>query len=101
MGPPGDPLSCLIYLQRLLISMAKGAQKEARLRRLREEILKFVSVNPGCTASQIVAWLSIDLKMKNHGLTPRKVGFFIPRYCKELVWKQDSLTGKRIYTNTV
>ena len=101
MGPPGGPLSCLIYLQRLLISMAKGAQKEARLRRLREEILKFVSVNPGCTASQIVAWLSIDLKMKNHGLTPRKVGFFIPRYCKELVWKQDSLTGKRIYTNTV
>ena len=101
MGPPGDPLSCLIYLQRLLISMAKGAQKEARLRRLREEILKFVSVNPGCTASQIVAWLSIDLKMKNHGLTPRKVGFFIPRYCKELVWKQDSLTGKRVYTNTV
>ena len=101
MGPPGDPLSCLIYLQRLMISMAKGAQKEARLRRLREEILKFVSVNPGCTASQIVAWLSIDLKMKNHGLTPRKVGFFIPRYCKELVWKQDSLTGKRIYTNTV
>lgn len=101
MGPPGGPLPCLIYLQRLMISMAKGAQKEARLRRLREEILKFVSVNPGCTASQIVAWLSIDLKMKNHGLTPRKVGFFIPRYCKELVWKQDSLTGKRIYTNTV
>ena len=101
MGPPGGPLHCLIYLQRLLYSMAKGAQKEARLRRLREEILKFVSVNPGCTASQIVAWLSIDLKMKNHGLTPRKVGFFIPRYCKELVWKQDSLTGKRIYTNTV
>ena len=101
MGPLGGPLHCLIYLQRLMISMAKGAQKEARLRRLREEILKFVSVNPGCTASQIVAWLSIDLKMKNHGLTPRKVGFFIPRYCKELVWKQDSLTGKRIYTNTV
>ena len=101
MGPPGYPLSSLIYLQRQLIGMAKGAQKEARLRRLREEILNFVSVNPGCTASQIVAWLSIDLKMKNHGLTPRKVGFFIPRYCKELVWKQDSLTGKRVYTNTV
>jgi len=100
MGPPGGPLHCLIYLQRPSSSMAKGAQKEARLRRLREEILKFVSVNPGCTASQIVAWLSIDLKMKNHGLTPRKVGFFIPRYCKELVWKQDSLTGKRVYTNT-
>ena len=101
MGPPGVPLLSLIYFGQPITSMAKGAQKEARLRRLREEILKFVSVNPGCTASQIVAWLSIDLKMKNHGLTPRKVGFFIPRYCKELVWKQDSLTGKRIYTNTV
>ncbi len=101
MGPPGGPLSFLIYPQRQFNTMAKGAQKEARLRRLREEILNFVSVNPGCTASQIVAWLSIDLKMKNHGLTPRKVGFFIPRYCKELVWKQDSLTGKRVYTNTV
>ncbi len=77
--------------------MAKGAQKQARLRRLREEILNFVTTNPGCTASQIVAWLSIDLRMKNHGLTPRKVGFFIPRYCKELIWRQDSQTVKRVY----
>ena len=99
LGPPGVPMYFLIYLRRHLDTMAKGSQKEARLRRLREEILNYVTGNPGCTASQIVAWLSIDLKMKNHGLTPRKVGFFIPRYCKELVWKQDSMTGKRIYTN--
>ncbi len=100
MGSPGGPLSSLIYLRGQIDSMAKGTQKEARLRRLKEEILSFVNINPGCTASQIVAWLSIDLKMKNHGLTPRKIGFFIPRYCKELVWKQDSMTGKRIYTNS-
>lgn len=77
--------------------MAKGTQKAARLRRLREEILSFVSFNPGCTASQIVAWLSIDRRMKNHGLTPRKVGFFIPRHCQELTWEQDRMTGKRVY----
>ena len=100
MGPPGVPLLSLIYLGRQIESMAKGTQKEARLRRLREEILNFVNINPGCTASQIVAWLSIDLKMKNHGLTPRKIGFFIPRYCKELIWKQDSVTGKRVYTSS-
>ena len=99
MGPPGVPLLSLIYLGIQVESMAKGTQKEARLRRLREEILNFVSINPGCTASQIVEWLSIDLKMKNHGLTPRKIGFFIPRYCKELIWKQDSVTGKRVYTS--
>ncbi|MDP6906757.1 MAG: hypothetical protein QF440_05015 [Candidatus Thalassarchaeaceae archaeon] len=81
--------------------MAKGPQKEARLRRLREEILNYVATNPGCTASQIVAWLSIDLRMKNHGLTARKIGFFIPRHCKELVWRQDSSTGKRVYSNSV
>ena len=78
--------------------MAKGAQKEARLRRLREEILNFVSINPGCTASQIVAWLSIDLRMKNHGLTPRKVGFFIPRHLADrLEWWQDHRAGRRVY----
>lgn len=101
MGPLGAPISFFIYPRGHIDNMAKGTQKAARLRRLREEILNFVSINPGCTASQIVAWLSIDLRMKNHGLTPRKVGFFIPRYCKELVWKQDSMTGKRVYTNKV
>lgn len=77
--------------------MAKGSQKAARTNRLRNEILSYVKTHPGCTASQIVAWLSIDLRMKNHGLTPRKVGFFIPRYVKEVSWEQDRLTGKRVY----
>lgn len=77
--------------------MAKGSQKAARTNRLRNEILSYVETHPGCTASQIVAWLSIDLRMKNHGLTPRKVGFFIPRYVKEVSWTQDRQTGKRVY----
>jgi len=37
--------------------------------------------------------------MRNHGLTSRKVGFFIPRYLKNIVgFKLDRSTGKRIYS---
>tara|TARA_B100001750_G_C15503168_1_gene598585 strand:- start:141 stop:389 length:249 start_codon:yes stop_codon:yes gene_type:complete len=74
-----------------------GSQKQARRMRLKSEILDYVSNHPNCTAGEIVAALANDRKMKNHGLTPRKVGFFIPRYCKEILWNQDSSTGKRIY----
>jgi len=56
----------------------KGSQKKARFERLKEEILNFVGANPGCSAQSIVANLSHDRAMRNHGLTPRKVGFFIP-----------------------
>jgi hypothetical protein len=36
--------------------------------------------------------------MRNHGLTPRKVGFFIPRHLSEyLVWWQDHTAGRRVY----
>ena len=31
------------------------------------------------------------------GLTARKVGFFIPRYCKDIAYVLDSGTGKRLY----
>lgn len=78
----------------------RGSQKQARRNRLRSEIMVYVSAHPNCTASEIVAALSNDRKLKNHGLTPRKVGFFIPRYCKEILWDQDSSTGKRIYALT-
>jgi hypothetical protein len=74
-----------------------GSQKQARRNRLKSEILDYVSSNPNCTASEIVASLANDRRMKNHGLTPRKVGFFIPRYCKEILWNQDTSTGKRVY----
>ena len=67
-----------------------GAQKLARLERLKIEVLDFILANPGCSAQSIVGNLTNDKQMKNHGLTPRKVGFFIPRYLKSRVtWWQD------------
>ena len=57
-----------------------GSQKQARLERLKREVLRFVLANPGCSAQSIVAELANDKAMRNHGLTPRKIGFFIPRY---------------------
>ncbi|MEJ6563184.1 MAG: hypothetical protein QNL85_05715 [Euryarchaeota archaeon] len=36
--------------------------------------------------------------MRNHGLTPRKVGFFIPRHLSDcLEWWQDHTAGRRVY----
>jgi len=55
-----------------------GNQKDARLNRLKFEIIDYVERHPGCTANQIVAGLAIDRGLNNHGLTPRKVGFLIP-----------------------
>ena len=76
----------------------RGAQKKARFERLQTEILKFVTANPGCSAQSIVAFLDVDCKMRNHGLTPRKVGFFIPRFLKSrLSWWQDHKAGRRVY----
>ncbi len=79
----------------------KGSQKQARYERLKNEILKFVGANPGCSAQSIVASLSNDRSMRNHGLTPRKVGFFIPRHLAQyLVWWQDHTAGRRVYGET-
>ena len=76
----------------------KGSQKKARYERLKREILRFVGANPGCSAQSIVANLSHDRSMRNHGLTPRKVGFFIPRHLSPyLVWWQDHTAGRRVY----
>jgi hypothetical protein len=75
-----------------------GSQKKARQKRLEGEITRYVANHPGCTASDIVAFLSIELRMKNHGLTPRKVGFFIPRHCESVTWAMDSSSGKRVYS---
>lgn len=75
-----------------------GAQKLARLERLKIEVLDFILANPGCSAQSIVGNLTNDKQMKNHGLTPRKVGFFIPRYLKSRVtWWQDHKAGRRVY----
>lgn len=75
-----------------------GSQKKARQARVRKEIYSFVSSQPGCSAQAIVSHLTNDVGMRNHGLTPRKIGFFIPRYCPELTWYQDHAAGRRVYT---
>ncbi len=75
-----------------------GSQKEARRERVRKEIFSFVSQQPGCSAQAIVSHLTNDRGMRNHGLTPRKVGFFIPRYCTGITWFQDHAAGRRVYT---
>ncbi|MED6337600.1 MAG: hypothetical protein VYC12_01100 [Candidatus Thermoplasmatota archaeon] len=75
-----------------------GAQKKARFERLKQEITSFVLANHGCSAQSIVANLSHDRAMRNHGLTPRKVGFFISRNLAEKLscW-QDHRAGRRVY----
>ena len=95
MGPRVFPTTVQVLLEQKTIM---GNQKQAREERLKHEIRKYIRSNPECTASQIVAHLSIDLRMRNHGLTPRKVGFFIPRYVNDVGWRLDSTTGKRLYT---
>ena len=77
---------------------SKGSQKEARLQRLKEEIIDYVSIYPDCSAADIVNYLSNELRMRNHGLTTRKVGLFIPRYLSDMVgFRLDNSTGKRLY----
>jgi hypothetical protein len=74
----------------------KGKQEQARYERLVKEIITYVTNNPKVTSADIVGHLSVNIKMRNHGLTPRKIGLFIPRNCKEdLKWANDS--GRRFY----
>ena len=76
----------------------KGSQKKARLERLKNEIVDYVATAPGASAADIVAFLSNERKMRNHGLTARKIGYFIPRHMKNSIgFKLDATTGKRIY----
>ena len=76
----------------------KGSQKQARLERLKEEIVDYVTDVPDCSAADIVNYLSNERRMRNHGLTTRKVGLFIPRYLSDLIgFKLDNTTGKRLY----
>lgn len=83
----------------ILIKMrGKGSQKAARLNRLKLEIIDYVGISPGCSAADIVSFLSNERKMRNHGLTTRKIGLFIPRYLADIIgFRLDNTTGKRIY----
>ena len=87
-----------VLKRRYDIMHGKGSQKNARLERLKDEILAYVETNPNCTAADIVDHLANVRRMRNHGLTARKVGYFIPRYLKEAVaFTLDATTGKRLY----
>ena len=75
-----------------------GTQKEARLARLKNEIVEYVATQQSCSAADIVHHLSNERRMRNHGLTAQKVGFFIPRYLSDLIsFTLDHSTGKRLY----
>ena len=77
----------------------KGSQKQARFERLKSEIVTYVTSSPGVTAADIVSHLSNERKMRNHGLTTRKVGLFIPRHLSHrIAFNLDSSTGKRVYS---
>ncbi len=76
----------------------KGKQEQARHDRLVKEIIDYVTNNPRITAADIVSHLFVERRMKNHSLTPRKVGFFIPRHCKDDIgWEEDQRSGIRVY----
>lgn len=51
----------------------RGSQKQARLERLMNEIEEYVASQPNCSAADIVNYLSNERKMRNHGLTTRKL----------------------------
>lgn len=101
MGAHGTPTPhCYNVENKLYMGTMKGigVQKQARLNRLKNEIVEYVSSQPQCSAADIVDHLSNERKMRNHGLTARKVGFFIPRYLSEMIgFTLDHSTGKRLY----
>lgn len=102
-GGIGTSTYSLIWVEGVVRFMSpptsgKGTQKLARLKKLKDEVKRFVFANPGCSAQSIVAHLQHDKKLRNHGLTPRKIGFFIPRHLhKQLTWWQDHGAGRRVY----
>ena len=74
-----------------------GIQKEARRKRLIDEIYCFVSANPGVNSAAIVGYLTTEVKLRNHSLSARKIGFFIPRYCKEKIRFEKKNEGRTYF----
>jgi hypothetical protein len=96
--PARDNVTNLVSYFKDPMSYDGTVQKRARLNRLKNEIIDYVSSQPQCSAADIVDYLSNERKMRNHGLTTRKVGFFIPRYLSEMIgFTLDNSTGKRLY----
>ena len=50
----------------------KGSQKEARLERLKEEIVEYIAIRADCSATDMKYYLSNERRMRNHGLTTRR-----------------------------
>ncbi len=74
-----------------------GIQKEARRTRLIDEIYNFVSSNPGVSSAAIVGYLTVERRMRNHSLSTRKIGFFIPRYCKDRIRFEERIEGRTYF----
>lgn len=74
-----------------------GIQKEARRNRLINEIYNFVCANPGVGAAAIVGYLTAERRMRNHSLSARKIGFFIPRYCKDRIRFEEQIEGRTYF----
>jgi hypothetical protein len=97
-GHPDRPLWPAVTYYDMRSMRGKGSQKKARLERLKSEIVEYIEQMPGASAADIVAFLSNERKMRNHGLTTRKVGLFIPLHLSEKIsFRLDASTGKRIY----
>jgi len=77
----------------------KGKQAQARYNRLVKEIIDYVTNNPRVTSADITGYLCVERKMRNHSLTPRKIGFFISHHCiDDIKWEKDQRSGRRIYS---
>ena len=74
----------------------KSSQKLARQNTLVNAIYKFVNANPGVGSAAISGHLSADRKIRNAGLTSRKIGYFIPRHCKDKIRFEEKNEG-RVY----
>ena len=74
-----------------------GKQKEARQNRLIKEIYNFVIDNPGVSSAAIVGYLTVEKRMRNHSLSARKIGFFIPRYCKKYIRIEKRSEGRMYF----
>ncbi|NCG01493.1 MAG: hypothetical protein GWP25_06850 [Euryarchaeota archaeon] len=97
-GTPAPDCYTSSNIMNMITMKGNGVQKQARLNRLKNEIIEYVASQTQCSAADIVDHLSNERKMRNHGLTTRKVGFFIPRYLSEMIgFTLDNSTGKRLY----
>ncbi|MDP6845544.1 MAG: hypothetical protein QF460_01110 [Candidatus Nanoarchaeia archaeon] len=78
----------------------KSEQKLARHNRLIDEIISYLSISPKSKSVDIVHYLSNERRMKNYGLTPRKIGMFITSHCKEKITFEETSDGRTYFLKT-